>query len=61
MAIKGRDILNDRSKMGSTIPQSDPRVHRIDFEKSDLGARKSHTKGLGGKNSNGIQHVKSGG
>lgn len=58
MAIKGRDILTDRTKAGSTIPMSDPRVHRIDFEKSDLGARKSHTKGLGGKNSNSIQHTK---
>lgn len=42
----------------TSIPMGDPRVQRVEFDKSDLGARKSHLKGLGAKNSNSIQHVK---
>jgi hypothetical protein len=41
----------------SNIPQNDPKISRIEFDKSDIGARKSHTKGLAAKNSYTIQHV----
>lgn len=30
----------------STIPKDDPKVNRIEFDKSDLGARKSHLKAI---------------
>lgn len=43
-----------------TVPRSDARVVRVDFDKSDLGARKSHTSGLAPKNDYSIQHVKQG-
>ena len=42
----------------STIPKSDPKVSRIELDKSDFGARKSHISGIHKKNSNTIQHVK---
>jgi len=51
------DIFQEGRK---TIPRSDPRVVRIEFDKSDLGARKSHTAGLAPKNDFTIVHVKSG-
>lgn len=61
MAIKGAKILSDSGHGGtSTIPMSDSRVHRIDFDVSELGARKSHTGKINMKNGNGIQHVKGG-
>ena len=41
----------------TTIPKSDPQVSRIDFDKSDLGARKSHISGIAPKNSNTIKHT----
>ena len=42
----------------STVPKSDAKVVRIDFDKSDFGARKSHISGIHKKNSNSISHVK---
>lgn len=50
------DLFHDSTK---SIPRSDNRVHRIEFDKSDIGARKSHLKGADKKNSNTITHVKS--
>lgn len=49
------DIFHDTT---STIPKSDARIARIDFDKEDLGARKSHTSGIHRKNSYAIQHIK---
>jgi len=40
----------------STVPKNDPRVIRVDFNKSDLGARKSNLP-TGIKNDNSIKHV----
>lgn len=41
----------------TTLPENDPRVVRIEFDKNDLGARKSHLpKNI--KNDNSIVHVK---
>jgi len=41
-----------------SIPDSDPRVVRIEFDKSDIGARKSHISGVAPKNNMTIQHSK---
>lgn len=49
------DLFQDSTK---SIPRTDPRIHRIEFDKSDIGARKSHLSGAAPKNSNTIQHVK---
>lgn len=35
----GTNIFHDPTKK---LPDSDPRIDKIDFEKSDIGARKSH-------------------
>jgi len=51
------DLFQDSSK---TIPRSDPRIHRIDFDHSEIGARKSHISGAIPKNTNSIRHVKEG-
>lgn len=41
-----------------SIPRSDPKVRRIDFDKNDIGARKSHTNNTVHKaTEQGIQHV----
>lgn len=42
----------------SSIPKSSAKISRIDFDKSDFGARKSHISGLHKKNSNAISHIK---
>lgn len=49
------DLFHDST---STVPKSDPRIHRIEFDKEDIGARKSHISGVATKNNMGIQHVK---
>ena len=51
------DIFQDSTK---SIPKSDPRVVRIDFDKNDIGARKSHISGALHKNDYDIKHVKEG-
>lgn len=48
------DLFQDGTK---SIPRSDPRVSRIDWDKEDIGARKSHISGIAPKNSNTIEHV----
>lgn len=48
------DIFQDSTK---SIPRSDPRVIRVDFDKEDIGARKSHIAGIAPKNDNSIKHV----
>lgn len=35
----GVDIFKNSTK---SLPKKDPQIERIDFEKSDLGARKEH-------------------
>lgn len=50
------NIFEDKTK---TVPKHDNRIHRVEFDKSDLGARKSHTSGVAPKNENSIRHVKS--
>ncbi len=50
----GKDIFQESR---STIPKSDPRVERIDFDKEDIGARKSHTSGAHKKNNYSIKHI----
>ena len=49
------DVFHDST---STVPKSDSRIHRIDFDKEDLGARKSHTSGAAKTNTYGVQHIK---
>jgi hypothetical protein len=41
----------------NSIPQNDPKVVRIEFDKSDIGATKSHLSGISKKNDYTIQHV----
>jgi hypothetical protein len=48
------NIWQDGTK---SIPRSDARIVRIDFDKSDIGARKSHIAGVAPKNANTIKHV----
>ena len=48
-------IFQDDTK---SIPKNDSRVVRVPFDKEDIGARKSHIKGLAAKNNYGIQHIK---
>lgn len=48
------NIFQDGTK---SIPRSDSRVERIAFDKSDIGARKSHISGVAPKNTNIIKHV----
>lgn len=48
------NVFQDSTK---TLPRSDARVVRIDFDKEDIGARKSHIAGIAPKNSNTIKHV----
>ena len=41
-----------------SIPKDAPaNIHRVPFDKSDQGARKSHISGIAPKNSNDIRHV----
>jgi hypothetical protein len=49
------DVFHDPSK---SIPKSDPRIITQEFDKQDIGARKSHLPRLG-KNDLVIQHIKS--
>lgn len=48
---------NPFSNPTKKIPMSDAQVSRVDFSKSDLGARKSHISGVAPKNGNTIKHV----
>ena len=48
------DIFKDPTK---TIPKSDSQVVRIDFDESQLGARKSHIAKALKRNENSIKHV----
>jgi hypothetical protein len=48
------DIFQEGRK---SIPESDPKVERIDFHKEDIGARKSHISGAHRKNSYAIVHI----
>lgn len=41
----------------TNLPQNDPKIHRIEFDKADIGATKSHISKALHKNSNTIQHV----
>lgn len=49
------NIFEDKTK---TIPRNDPRIVRVEFDKQDLGARKSHISGIAPKNEFVIRHVK---
>ena len=51
------DIFQEGRK---SIPESDPRVERIDWDKEDIGARKSHISGAHKKNGYAIKHVNGG-
>lgn len=51
------DLFHDGRK---TIPKSDPKVDRIEFDKEEIGARKSHLKGIKFKNDHVISHVSKG-
>ena len=48
------DIFQEGRK---SIPTSDPKVERIDWDKEDIGARKSHTPGAHRKNGYTLVHV----
>ena len=48
------DIFKDPTK---SIPKSNSQVVRIDFDESQLGARKSHISKIVKKNENTIKHV----
>ena len=48
------DIFQDGRR---SVPESDPRVTRIPFDKEDIGARKSHISGVHKKNDYTIRHV----
>ncbi len=50
-----KDLFQNNTK---TLPKNDARVVRIDMDKSDLGARKSHIGGVVKKNDNVIRHTK---
>jgi len=52
--VSKADIFQEGRK---SIPTSDPKVERIDWDKEDIGARKSHISGAHKKNSYGIVHV----
>lgn len=41
----------------SNIPMNDPKIVRIEFDKSDIGATKSHLRNANKKNNYTIQHV----
>jgi hypothetical protein len=51
------DIFQNNTK---SLPskKGDSRIVRIDMDKSDLGARKSHIGGVAKKNDNVIRHTK---
>lgn len=53
MVAKG-DIFHNPA---TSIPKSDPKLIRIDFDVEETGARKSHTKGLHKRNGLVINHV----
>lgn len=56
MGVSKGDLFHNPS---TTIPKSDPKIHRIDFDTEETGARKSHISGIHSKNENAISHVKS--
>ena len=56
MATQKGDIFHNPT---TTIPMSDPKIHRIDFDIEETGARKSHISGIHNKNQNSISHIKS--
>lgn len=47
------DVFHDKT---STVPKSDPRIERIDFKTSEIGARASAMP-KDSKNDNTIKHV----
>ena len=51
------DIFHNPRK---EIPKSDSRIERIDFDVSEMGARKSHIRGALPKNDSSIVHVSGG-
>ena len=55
MAVAKGDVFHNPT---SSIPRSDPKIHRIEFETEETGARKSHIAGVHKKNQNDIAHVK---
>ena len=55
MATQKGDIFHNPT---TSIPRSDPKLHRIDFDIEETGARKSHISGIHSKNQNSISHVK---
>jgi hypothetical protein len=44
----------------TTVPKKDARIVRIDFQTSELGARRAHMPKNAGKNDYAIQHTKGG-
>lgn len=48
------DVFHNPTK---SIPKGDSRIVRVEFDKQDQGARKSHISGIAPKNSNVIKHV----
>jgi hypothetical protein len=56
MSVKSGDVFHNPT---TSIPTSDPKIHRIDFDTEETGARASHIKGLHSKNQNAISHIKS--
>ena len=56
MATQKGDIFHNPT---TSIPMSDPKIHRIDFDIEETGARKSHISGIHNKNQNSISHIKS--
>ena len=56
MSVSKGDIFHNPT---TSIPTSDPKIHRIDFDIEETGARKSHISGIHNKNANSISHVKS--
>ena len=46
------NIFEDKTK---TIPKHDNRIVRVEFDKQDLGARKSHISGLAPKRTGAIE------
>jgi len=48
------DLFHDSTK---SVPRGDARVVRVDFDHEEIGARRSHIKGISPKNSYSIRHV----
>ena len=56
MATQKGDIFHNPT---TSIPMSDQKIHRIEFDTEETGARKSHISGIHNKNANSISHIKS--